>query len=410
MTDLFQFLARNARWIAGGFLLCFFSSFGQTFFIALSNAEIRQAFDLSHGDFGVLYMVATLGSAATLPFLGGLLDRYSIMSVSIGVMVMLALACLALSFAGSIVMLVLALYLLRLFGQGMMTEISHTAIGKWFVASRGRAIAVSTLGLHFGTALFPFGFVAASGAFGWRGAWVVGAGVVLVLSLPVIAALVRRERDPVASEPPSTDKTPVRDWSRREVLGDPRFYVALLGVLAPPFIGTTIFFHQVYLTELKGWPLETYALGFTVMSVTTVIVTLITGSLIDRFTSVRLLPSFLLPLAGACFLAAFGHGIWTIFAFMALLGFSTGLSSTLLGSLWPELYGAAHLGAIRSIVLSAAVLATAVGPGITGFLIDYGVSYEAQLAVMGLYSLIAAVAMFGLSRRIAAGQPSYAHH
>lgn len=410
MTDLFQFLARNARWIAGGFLLCFFSSFGQTFFIALSNAEIREAFDLSHGDFGVVYMVATLGSAATLPFLGGLLDRYSIMSISIGVMVMLALACLALSFATSILLLVAALYLLRLFGQGMMTELSHTAIGKWFVASRGRAIAISTLGLHFGTALFPFGFVAASSAFGWRGAWMVGAGVILVLSLPLIAGLVMRERDPIASEPPSTDKTPVRDWSRREVLADPRFYVALLGVLAPAFIGTTIFFHQVYLTELKGWPLETYALGFTVMSITTVVVTIIAGSLVDRFTSVRLLPSFLLPLAATCFLAAYGEGTWTIFAFMACLGVATGLSSTLLGSLWPELYGAAHLGAIRSIVLSAAVLATAVGPGITGALIDYGVPYEGQLVAMGVYSLFAAAAMFGLSRRIVAAQPHYAHH
>ncbi|MER0239848.1 MFS transporter [Fulvimarina sp. MAC8] len=409
MTELLSFLARNGRWIAGGFLLCFFSSFGQTFFIALSNAEIREAFDLSHGDFGVLYMMATLGSAATLPFLGGLLDRFSIMAVAIGVMVMLAVASLALPLAGSIVTLVLALYLLRLFGQGMMTEIAHTAIGKWFVASRGRAISISSLGQHVGTAIFPFLFVAASSLFGWRGAWMAGAAVMLVLALPLIAGLVMRERDPLTAEPPSHDKTPIRDWSRREVLADPKFYAALIGVLAPPFIGTTIFFHQVYLTELKGWPLEVFALGFAVMSLTTVAATLIAGSLVDRYTSVRLLPSFLVPLGIACFVAAWGTGLWTIFVFMALLGISMGLSSTLVGSLWPELYGAAHLGAIRSIVISAAVLATAVGPGITGYLIDHDVAYEAQLAAMGLYSFLASIVMLTLSRRIVAERVAHAH-
>ncbi|EAU42981.1 Major facilitator superfamily (MFS) transporter [Fulvimarina pelagi HTCC2506] len=409
MTELSRFLTRDGRWIAGGFLLCFFSSFGQTFFIALSNAEIRAAFDLSHGDFGVLYMVATLGSAATLPFLGGLLDRHSIVKVAIGVMVMLALACLALPLAGSIVFLVLSLYLLRLFGQGMMTEIAHTAIGKWFVASRGRAISISTLGQHVGTAIFPFLFVAASAVFGWRGAWMAGAAVMLALALPLIGGLVRRERDPLTAEPLSPNKAPVRDWSRREVLLDPKFYAALIGVLAPPFIGTTIFFHQVYLTELKGWPLEVFALGFTVMSLATVASTLVAGSLVDRYTSVRLLPSFLVPLGIACFIAAWGTGVWAIFVFMALLGLSMGLSSTLVGSLWPELYGAAHLGAIRSIVISSAVLATAVGPGITGYLIDHDVPYESQLAAMGVYSLIAAVVMLGLSRRIVSQQVAHAH-
>ncbi|RFC65062.1 MFS transporter [Fulvimarina endophytica] len=404
MPDFLTFLSRNMRWIAGGFLLCFFSSFGQTFFISLSNAQIREAFALSHGEFGLIYMVATLASAATLPFLGGLLDRYSIMAVSIGSMAMLTVATLALPLAGSIVTLVIALYLLRLFGQGMMTEISHTAIGKWFVASRGRAIAVTTLGLHFGTALFPFAFVALSGAFGWRGAWMAGAAVMLVLALPLIAGLVRRERDPVASEPPSPDKVPVRDWSRREVLRDPNFYVALVGVLAPPFIGTTIYFHQVYLTELKGWSLDIFALGFAAMSAMTVVTTLLAGSAVDRYTSVRLLPSFLVPLAAACFVAAVGDGTWTIFVFMGLLGISTGLSSTLVGSLWPELYGAAHLGAIRSMVLSAAVLFTAIGPGLTGFLIDMEVPYEAQLAAMGIYSAVAAIAMLNLSRKIVAGR------
>ena len=60
------FIRQNFRWIAGGFALTYFSSFGQTYFISASIAEWQAAFDLSHGEFGRLYMYATLGSAAML--------------------------------------------------------------------------------------------------------------------------------------------------------------------------------------------------------------------------------------------------------------------------------------------------------------------------------------------------------
>jgi hypothetical protein len=71
---MLAFLKSNIRWISGGFTLTFFSSFGQTYFISASVSEWQTAFDLSHGEFGRLYMLATLASAACLPFLGRLLD------------------------------------------------------------------------------------------------------------------------------------------------------------------------------------------------------------------------------------------------------------------------------------------------------------------------------------------------
>ena len=53
---MITFLRDNARWISGGFLLTFFSSFGQTFFIGLSGEELRAKFDLSDGEFGGVYI------------------------------------------------------------------------------------------------------------------------------------------------------------------------------------------------------------------------------------------------------------------------------------------------------------------------------------------------------------------
>ncbi|MEH6717329.1 MAG: MFS transporter [Aurantimonas endophytica] len=393
-----RFLATNARWLAGGFLLTFFSAFGQTFFIALSNGEIRRTFDLSHGDFGGIYMLATLLSALTLPFLGRLLDRYSIAAVATGTMLLLAAAIVMFGLVWSLPTLVFAIYMLRLFGQGMMSQTALTATGRWFAANRGRAISITTIGFRVGEGCFPFLFVLAAGYFGWRGAW-FAAAVLVLLALPLIVALVRVERDP-QSEPVSRAQAKMRNWTRGEVLRDWRFYVISLGVFAPPFIGTTIFFHQVYLTEIKAWPLHLFASGFAVMSVTTIVFTLAAGWLVDRFSAVRLLPAILLPLALSCFAIAWLTPEWSIFVFMGLLGVSFGFSGTIEGAMWPELYGTRHLGAIRSMVVAAMVLATAIGPGLTGLLIDAGIDLPVQFAVMGGYSLVAALAMWLVARKL----------
>ncbi|MEF2072748.1 MFS transporter [Consotaella aegiceratis] len=398
MPSFLRFLADNFRWLAGGFLLTLFSSFGQTYFISLSSGEIRRAFDLSNGGFGALYMLATLGSALTLPVLGRVMDRYPAAIVAAGTMLMLAVATILMGFAGGAVMLVLALYLLRLFGQGMMTQTALTSTGRWFAANRGRAVSLVTLGQQVGEGIFPFLFVVAAGALGWRGGWFACAALLLVLALPLGVMLLKVERNPAGDVVPTRQRAG-RDWTRAEVLRDPNFYVLCSGVLAPPFVATTIFFHQVYLTELRGWPLGIFAGAFVVMSATTVVTTLTAGWLIDRFTAIRLLPTFLLPLGLACFAIAWLDQAWTIPLFMMLLGISFGFSSTLIGALWPEIYGTRELGSIRSVVVAMMVFATALGPGLTGWLIDIGVSYPLQLAAMGVYAFAAAGAMVLVSRR-----------
>src|SRR5690606_34259367 len=191
-----------------------------------------------------------------------------------------------------------------------------------------------------------------------------------------------------------------RDWTRGEVLRDPVFYLLLLGVLAPPFIGTTIAFHQVYLVELRGWQLEVFASAFAISALMTVIFALLSGSLIDRFSAVKVLPTFLLPMALACAVLAFFDQQWSVFVFMALLGASNGFSSTLVGSLWPEVYGLRHLGSVRALVVAIMVFATAMGPGLTGYLIDLGVPYAWQIAAMGVYCLGASALMLMTSRRL----------
>lgn len=400
---ILTFLRDNARWVAGGFLLTLFSSFGQTYFISLSAGDIRAEYGLSHGGFGTIYMIATLASAATLPQLGKLVDRISVASTVALAAPVLALACVLMAWSRSLVLLVLSIYLLRLFGQGMFTHISMTAMGRWFAAQRGRAISLASIGVNFGEALFPISFVGVAALIGWRGSWLVAASVLMLVALPLIYSLLKVERTPqsVVQDP---NRPAAREWTRAEVVRDPLFWASLSGVLAPPFIGTTIFFHQVYLSELRGWDPSVFAASFAIMSSMTILFALIAGQLVDRFSAIRLLPSFLVPLSLSCFVLASTDAPWGAYAFMALMGISYGFSSTLFGALWPELYGSRHLGGIRSLIVAFMVFATAMGPGLTGALIDAGIPYPGQIAAMGVYSVAVIVIMTLVSRRALARQ------
>lgn len=396
LRDYARFLRGNARWLGAGLLLTFSSGAGQTYFIALFAGEIRAEFALSHGGFGLLYMLATLASAVTLVFLGRLMDLWQARTVALATILMLAVAAAMMATAHHVVPLVVGLYLLRLFGQGMMSHIAMTAMGRWFVAERGRAVSITATGYQFGEAVLPLLFVALLAQLDWRTLWWGVAAVLLCVTLPMSARLLAVPRSPRAAERQREEAG--RQWTRRDVLGDPLFWATITSVLAPAFIGTSVFFHQIHLAETKGWPLSVMASGFAVMAACTVIVGLISGRVIDAIGSVRLLPVFLLPLACACFLLSIVDAPGAAWAFMALLGVSYGMSSSVFGALWPELYGTRNLGAVRSLVFAGMVFSSALGPGLTGGLIDRGIAFEQQLAYMAVYCLVASVAMVGVSR------------
>jgi MFS family permease len=391
---MLAFIRRNFRWIAGGFTLMLFSSLGQTYFISASVAEWQAAFGLSHGEFGRLYMFATLASALCLPFLGRLVDVVPPHRMTVLVAIILAVAALLAGYTSSLPVLVAAVFLLRLFGQGMMTHLAMTTTGRWFVVERGRAVSLVLLGHQGGEATIPLAFAAIAIAYGYRVGWVAAAVALIFVGLPITYWCYHKPRVPHGQLSTEMSTSPEkRSWTRREVLRDPIFWILLTGVLAPAFVGTTIFYHQNYLTVLHSWPPQFFALSLMVMALTTVCCALIAGAAIDRFGATTILPYFLLPLSAACFALAYsGPGI-TLFIVMVLLGISYGASSTLFGSLWPEIYGVANLGAVRSVTVSAAVLATAAGPGLTGTLIDRGVGLPVQMVFIGFYCFLAAGAM-----------------
>lgn len=392
------FLTTNRRWLTGGVLLTFASSAGQTFFISLFAGDIRSEFELSHGDFGLVYMLATLASAATLIWLGRFADSVSVAKLAALCIVALAGAAFLMAAARNLMFLVLALYFLRLFGQGMLTHTALVAMGRWFHVERGRAVSVATTGHQLGEGLLPLLVVTALVYVEWRSLWIISAVLLVLLALPMARVCLSQPRTPSASDMQQFESG--RQWSRSEVLADPPFWLVCTGVLAPAFIGTSVFFHQVHLAELKAWGPTVIASSFAVLSVCSVLMGLLAGQLIDRFSARAMLPVFLLPLGLGCALLGSFATPLIMPLFMFLLGMSYGVSSAVFGAIWPEVYGTRHLGSVRAVVSAAMVFASALGPGLTGWLIDIGVGFETQLRFMSGYCLFMMMILIPVSRSL----------
>lgn len=395
---------RQIGWIGGGYLSMLGSLAGQTVFISLFGEAIRHEFSISSGQYGLVYTAATLCSAIALVFLGPLTDRFSPGAVGVGSLAGLAVACLVMSFAPSIAVLLLALFGLRFFGQGMLSHNSATALTRWFKRFRGRALAISQFGYSTGEALLPVAVALALTAFGWRSVWQIVAVVLVVLFVPAIAVLFRSR--PSAEASPREDRKPAAEaesgdgWTRRRVLRDTLFWWVLVGFLANPAIVTLLFFHQADIIRSKGWNALVFAASFPILSITSAIAGMIGGVLIDRFGAWRLLPFLLLPLCVSNLVLWIGTSEWTIALFFLLTGLSAGIVNNAASIVWAELYGTRHIGAIRALATAGLVFASAAGPGIAGVLIDAGISLERQCLYYAIYCGLASVLYFLLRGRV----------
>ncbi len=402
-----QFILRNRRFLAFGVLMTMASSFGQTYFVSLFGADIRAEFGLGHGSFGLIYSVATVVSAACLIWVGRLIDEMPLRRYAVLVCVGLILATFALAFAETVLFLFLALFALRLTGQGLMTHTAITGMVRGFSAARGKAISIANLGMPFAEGTFPIMAVAITATLGWRDSWMVFGIALSVLLVPTVMWLLKgHDRTVPADAAVEHPAEPVaRRWTRSDVLHDPRFYLVLPAVLAPSFIITGMFFHQVHLAGSKGWSLALLATAFIGFSVSHSLTGIATGPAIDRFGATRLMPYVLLPLGGGLLLLSLSNHPAIAFGYMIVAGISAGVASTAVAAMWAEVYGLTHLGAIRALTTSLGVLSSALSPVLFGWMIDRGISMD-RLALMNLVYVLLASALAPLAfRRSVAARP-----
>ncbi len=396
-----QYLRNNATWLGAGVLLTFMSSFGQTFFISIFSGEIRAAFGLSHGAWGGLYSLGTTVSAVAMIWAGGLTDIFRVRVLGPAVLAGLALATVAMAMNTWLVLLPVVVFLLRLFGQGMSTHLALVAMARWFTATRGKALAIASVGFSVGEALLPVTFVAAMVLLDWRWLWVIAAGVSL-LGIPILLRLLRQERTPqsLSSEYSATGMEG-RHWTRKETIFHPLFWFMAPALLGPSAFITAFFFHQVHLADTKGWQhIELVAL-FPVFTSVSLLSMFAAGWALDKWGTARIMPFYQLPMAVGFGIVGLTSSIGGAMLALMFLALTVGANSTLPSAFWAEFYGTRHIGAIKAMATAVMVLGSAIGPGLTGVLIDLGMPLDIQfLWIGGFFVLVCVLTRIGIVRAV----------
>lgn len=384
-----SFLRENAAFLFAGFLFAFTSSYGQTYFISLFAGEIRGEFGLTDGQWGGIYTLGTTLSAIAMIGAGVLTDRFRARTLAIWISIGLALACLALASVPNAVVLIAVIFALRFFGQGMMSQLSAVSMARWFVATRGRALSVASMGFSVAQAILPVIFVALLGVIAWRGLWVLAAVLVLI-TIPVQRRLLRLERTPSSmAEANQALGMGGKHWTRGQVLRSPLFWLMVPALLGPPAWGTALFFQQVHLTEVKGWDLVSFVALMPLFTGAAIGATFASGGAIDRFGARRLIPFYMLPFALSFLILAFAQTIGHAAIGLAVFGIGQGMQATIPASFWAEYFGTRHLGSIKAIAAAIMVFGSAIGPGVSGALIDFGITFPEQMISIAVYFLLA---------------------
>ena len=124
----------------------------------------------------------------------------------------------------------------------------------------------------------------------------------------------------------------------------------------------------------------------------TVIAMIATGALVDRLGTAKLLPFHQLPMVAAFVIfATHMLGLGWGFFFLAL---TAGAQATLIAAFWAEFYGTAHLGAIKAVAAAVMVLGSAIGPGLTGILIDFGIGIASQYIWVAVYFVLTSLSIW----------------
>lgn len=394
-----RFIRENAPWLAAGVLLTFLSSFGQTFFISVFAGEIRESFGLTHGQWGGIYTLGTGASAFAMVWAGGLTDHFRVRALGAGVLILLAGACLLMSFNHAAWALPLVIFALRFTGQGMTSHIAVVAMSRWFIATRGRALSLATLGFSAGEALLPVLFVSLLAVYDWRLLW-IGSAAVALAGIPLLLGLLRHERTPQSfAQAEATLGMGGKHWTRNQALKHRLFWFMVPALLGPPAFNTAFFFHQVHFAEIKHVAhIELVAL-FPLYTAMSIGVMLLAGLALDRFGTARLMPFIQLPMVAAFLVFAFAGGTAGILLGLVFMAMATGALMTFPNAFWAEFYGTRHIGSVKATVAAVMVLGSAIGPGITGAGIDLGVGIELQYVIVAGYFLFAtAMMLIGIVR------------
>ena len=357
---------------------------------------------------------AVLGSFYAV-LLGRFVDRYGPKPVQIFGAIVLSLGFVTLACVRSLVQYYLGMGLLVALGSAALGPVSsNTAVARWFVRRRGMALGVSTAGISMGGVIFVPLTQVLIDHLGWRASFLALGAIVAVGGIPPVVAWMRHSPESMGLEPDGEAKRASphdiglvereieRSVSPAEAVRSREFWLIAVAFGLTVSGLSAVLIHQIpYLLDQGVSPeVASWVLGGT--AAVGVVGKLGFGSLIDRGNQRRvILFCFGLQALGVSLLL-FAASPIVLGVYVVLYGYAMGGNATLQATMIGDCFGRAHYGAIAGRMSPVIVTLQALGVPLVGWIHDRTGSYRlAFLTVLGT-TLLAACAVTGIRRPLAA--------
>ena len=343
----------------------------------------------------------------TLVWFGKKIDEIKLVNYSLVVILLLGFSSFFFSLINNIYLLIFGIFLMRFSGQGLMSHTSSTTISRYFNKRRGKALSGIWFGLSSAEFVLPLLTVFLLSIYSWRSIWQFISILILFLLPLIIYYTIKNisidSREGFGDQD-SNNSINVKSWKRSEVLKDLKFYIISLNMLSMPWIATGVFIYQSFLAEAKFWGIYVIPKSFMIYSLTSIITLVISGFLVDKFTSRRLIIFMNIPLLlGLILLYLFDQPL-IAYLFFGFMGISNGLANVMGSSTWAEIYGVRYLGGIKALTTSLMVFSTAFGTALFGVLIDSGFLLDQIMMICISYIVLSLFLLFGIRGSI---KPEY---
>jgi MFS family permease len=353
------------------------------------------------------FWATLIGSAGALG-VGYAIDRFGSRSVLTVVLLALGAVVCFMSAARSYLQLAVWITLTRALGQSALSVASLAIVGHWFVRRIDRAMAVYSVLISVGfMAAFPLVGVSVQ-TWGWRAAW-MSIGLTTLAGLAPIAFLVVRnspesiglvpdgDREVRTSGPRDVDQTALAGYTWTAALAMPSFWVFAIGTALYGLVAAGIgLFNESILAE-RGFGADVYYQTLAVTAMTALAGNFLGGWLSSRVALGRLMSVSLLILAtGVCALP-YVRALTHVMLWAIAMGLGGGLVMVLFFSVWGRVFGRLHLGRIQGAAQALTVVASAVGPLLLAWCLEWTGSYTAVFQILSVAIAIVAAAALVVS-------------
>lgn len=383
---------------------------GQTYAVSVFIEHFIVDLGLSRSLVSTLYTLGTLAGSLALPVVGRQIDRHGSRRMVAIITLLFGLACIYMGMVQNAIMLGLGFLAIRMLGQGSLSLVSQNVINQWWVRRRGLVMGLSGLLVSLlGLGGFPNLINGLIPLYGWRLTYTLLGLLLLAVMMPLGFLLFRAppevyglepdggKRSPLSSQPAPTALAE-ENWTLSEASRTLAFWVLALGLALMAMLATGLFFHMVSIFADNGLSATVATSVFLPIALTTAVVTLGSGVLVDMIPARVLLAAALICQAVALWLAQTMPSVQLALLYGFSLGMAMGLMQTVNSVVWATYFGRRHLGSITGVVATILTFGSALGPIPLGLARDLSGSYELALKILTVLPLLLGLASLFVGR------------